>query len=85
MRMLRWPAVSEAKAVEPELGLTNKMDNPNRPCDLCSLPVGAAPFTLAAGDKTLEFCCNGCKQIYFLLHQINGAAAPDNDNNDAKS
>lgn len=52
------------------------MNNPNRPCDLCSLPVGVRPFTLVLTDKTLEFCCEGCKGIYEMLHEIK--ESPDN-------
>jgi hypothetical protein len=44
--------------------------DPKAPCDLCSLPVGVKPFTLATPEKTLAFCCEGCKGIYQMLHQI---------------
>ena len=40
------------------------------PCDLCSLPVGPLPFSLATAEKTFLFCCEGCKGIYQMLHQI---------------
>lgn len=46
------------------------MNDPQRPCDLCGLPVGAQPFTLAVSGKTLEFCCESCKGIYEMLHEI---------------
>lgn len=46
------------------------MSDPDRPCDLCSLPVGIKPFTLDLQGKTLEFCCEGCKGIYEMLHEI---------------
>ncbi len=46
------------------------MSDPDRPCDLCSLPVGVKPFTLSVQGKTLEFCCEGCKGIYEMLHGI---------------
>ncbi len=51
------------------------MSDPNRPCDLCALPVGIRPFFLAMPEKTLEFCCDGCKGIYEMLHQINETPA----------
>jgi hypothetical protein len=47
------------------------VNDPERPCDLCSLPVGVKPFTLALPGRTLEFCCEGCKGIYEMLHEIN--------------
>ena len=45
--------------------------DPATPCDLCSLPVGIKPFSLATAEKTILFCCEGCKGIYQMLHQIN--------------
>ena len=50
------------------------------PCDLCSLPVGNRPFTLATPEKTFRFCCEGCKGIYQMLHQINESPAGTADN-----
>ena len=50
------------------------------PCDLCSLPVGIRPFTLATPEKTFRFCCEGCKGIYEMLHQINKSPGPMADN-----
>jgi hypothetical protein len=54
--------------------------NPKAPCDLCSLPVGVKPFTLATPEKTLAFCCEGCKGIYQMLYQINESSAGTADN-----
>jgi hypothetical protein len=52
------------------------MSDPQRPCDLCALPVGVRPFRLALPDRTLEFCCDGCLGIYQMLHDIK-AIPPD--------
>lgn len=60
------------------------MSDPNRPCDLCALAVGVKPFLLATPEKTLEFCCEGCKGIYQMLHQINDAPVPPAQNDTAK-
>jgi hypothetical protein len=49
------------------------MSDPQRPCDLCSLPVGVRPFALATPERRLEFCCEGCLGIYQLLHDIKEA------------
>ena len=46
------------------------MNNPDKPCDLCSLPGGVKPFTLAVPGRMLEFCCEGCRGIYEMLHEI---------------
>jgi hypothetical protein len=52
------------------------MNDPQRPCDLCSLAVGVKPFALALPDKALEFCCEGCLGIYQMLHDIKDAPPP---------
>lgn len=44
-----------------------------KPCDLCSLDVGNQPFTLTTVEKTLQFCCEGCRGIYEMLHDIETA------------
>ena len=42
-------------------------------CDLCGLDVGNKPFLLPAPEKTLQFCCEGCRGIYEMLHDIQPA------------
>lgn len=59
--------------------MTEPLD-PKTPCDLCSLPVGLKPFSLAAPERTLVFCCEGCKGIYQMLHQINESPAGTAEN-----
>jgi hypothetical protein len=54
--------------------------DPTAPCDLCSLPVGIKPFTLATPEKTFRFCCEGCKGIYQMLHQIKESPVRNADN-----
>jgi hypothetical protein len=44
------------------------------PCDLCTLPVGSQPFLLLTVQKSFVFCCEGCKGIYQMLHDINDTA-----------
>ena len=39
-------------------------------CDLCGLDVGVKPFLLRTPERTLQFCCEGCKGIYEMLHEI---------------
>jgi hypothetical protein len=41
------------------------------PCDLCALDCGSKPFELAAPGGMLQFCCEGCRGIYEMLHEIN--------------
>jgi len=45
----------------------------NQPCALCGLDCGVRPFALSTPEKTLLFCCEGCKGIYEMLHVINEA------------
>ncbi len=54
--------------------------DPKAPCDLCRLPVGARPFSLATAERTFMFCCEGCKGIYQMLHQIKEAGDPLGNN-----
>ncbi|MDP2793969.1 MAG: heavy metal translocating P-type ATPase metal-binding domain-containing protein [Sulfurisoma sp.] len=61
------------------------MSDPKKPCDLCSLPVGVKPFTLAASGNTLEFCCEGCLGIYQMLHEINEIPARMPENSPTRS
>jgi hypothetical protein len=45
------------------------MNEEKKACDLCGLTVEVPGFTLKtkAGEKK-EFCCEGCKGIYQMLH-----------------
>lgn len=44
--------------------------DPKTPCDLCALSVGVKPFALVTPQRTFLFCCEGCKGIYQMLHEI---------------
>ncbi len=54
--------------------------DPVTPCALCSLPVGPRPIPLATAEKSFLFCCEGCKGIYQMLHQINEMPGTARDN-----
>lgn len=47
-----------------------------KPCDLCALDCGNRPFDLVTPEKTLQFCCEGCRGIYEMLHDIQSAPTP---------
>lgn len=49
------------------------------PCDLCALDCGNRPFPLEMPEKTLQFCCEGCRGIYMMIHDI--AELPDSAHN----
>jgi len=37
-------------------------------CDLCNLPVKVSGFQLKTAEGQKNFCCEGCKGIYQMLH-----------------
>ena len=55
----------------------------NKACDLCGLDVGLKPFTLNTSDRIYQFCCEGCRGIYEMLHDIK-ETPPANGDNPAK-
>lgn len=64
---------------------TDPTADPKAPCNLCSLPVGSQPFLLPMPDQVRVFCCEGCKGIYQMLHQINETPPGADQNADTKS
>lgn len=56
-----------------------------RACDLCGLDVGFKPFVLDVPDRQLQFCCEGCRGIYEMLHDIKEIPAQNSDNPAHKS
>ncbi|UCV26876.1 heavy metal translocating P-type ATPase metal-binding domain-containing protein [Ferribacterium limneticum] len=57
----------------------------NRACDLCSLDVGVKPFVLNTPEKQYQFCCEGCRGIYEMLHDIKEAPVQNEQNQPNKS
>jgi hypothetical protein len=49
-------------------------------CDLCGLDCGSRPFDLATPAATLHFCCEGCRGIYEMLHDIQSDAGMSTQN-----
>ena len=47
----------------------------NRACHLCGLDCGKRPLLLQTTTAELSFCCEGCKGIYLMLHDIKEAPA----------
>jgi len=41
----------------------------NKACDLCGLVVEVKGFKVHTKDGDKEFCCEGCKGIYQMLHE----------------
>lgn len=55
------------------------------PCDLCGLDVGIKPFVLNAPEKKYQFCCEGCRGIFEMLHDIKEIPAQNGNNQPNKS
>lgn len=49
-------------------------------CELCGLDVGVRPFVLEAERRQLLFCCEGCRGIYQMLHDIKDPPVPSGEN-----
>ena len=47
----------------------------SQPCTLCALDVGRQPLPLQVAGQTLLFCCEGCRGIYMMLHDLPDSAA----------
>lgn len=57
----------------------------NRACDLCSLDVGVKPFVLNTREKQYQFCCEGCRGIYEMLHDIQETPVQNKQDQENKS
>lgn len=56
------------------------------PCDLCALDCGNKPFDLVTPDRTLHFCCEGCRGIYMMINDIaEPPVAPQQEQNIGES
>ena len=53
-------------------------------CDLCGLDVGVKPFVLNAAEKQYQFCCEGCRGIYEMLHDIKETPVQNDHNQPEK-
>jgi hypothetical protein len=54
-------------------------------CALCGLDVGIKPFLLPTPQGEMKFCCEGCRGIYEMLHDIPPAAAQNSTDPNRKS
>ncbi|MEY4210385.1 MAG: hypothetical protein RLZ92_765 [Pseudomonadota bacterium] len=45
------------------------MTENNKECDLCGLTVEVEGFQLNTTEGSKQFCCEGCKGIYQMLHE----------------
>jgi hypothetical protein len=57
----------------------------SKACDLCGLDAGIKPFVLNAPEKQYQFCCEGCRGIYEMLHDIKEIPAQNGNNQPNKS
>lgn len=45
------------------------MSDNKKECDLCGLAVEVEGFELKTTEGEKDFCCEGCKGIYQMLHE----------------
>ena len=55
------------------------MNDHYKVCDLCGLPVETNGFNLNTTEGFKEFCCEGCKGIYQMLHEDEVLTESDNN------
>lgn len=55
------------------------MNDHYKVCDLCGLPVETKGFNLNTTEGFKEFCCEGCKGIYQMLHEDEVLTESDNN------
>ena len=48
-------------------------------CDLCGLAVEVSGFELKTKEGDKNFCCEGCKGIFQMLHEDQVLAEPIED------
>ena len=53
------------------------MSENKKMCDLCGLPVEVSGFLLTTREGDKQFCCEGCKGIYQMLHEEKILYEPD--------
>ncbi len=49
----------------------------NKTCDLCGLSLRHGAVSAIISEKSMQFCCFGCKQVYEILLAASGDLAPD--------
>ena len=45
-------------------------------CDLCGLPLRYGHITSTVSEKTFQFCCLGCRQVFQMLSEASSTADP---------
>lgn len=59
------------------------MSNEKKACDLCGLDIEITGFELKTVNGLKQFCCEGCKGIYQMLHE-GEIVTEDSDRNTEK-
>lgn len=65
-----------ASPVIPHFREEIPVNDANKPCDLCQLPVEAPGFVLYTAEGRKQFCCEGCEGIYRMLHEADLVEVP---------
>lgn len=53
------------------------MNDNKKNCDLCGLIIEVDEFKLSTTEGNKQFCCEGCKGIYEMLHEDEILAEPN--------
>lgn len=51
--------------------------SPSPVCDLCGLPLRAARVELNLAEKSYQFCCLGCRQVFSILLEASDTVDPE--------
>ncbi|CDK97469.1 protein of unknown function [Magnetospirillum gryphiswaldense MSR-1 v2] len=44
------------------------MSRADQGCDLCGLPLPVRAYRIETPERPMQFCCDGCKGIWLMLH-----------------
>ena len=58
------------------MAIANHSQNASDVCDLCGLPLRAGRFEAIFSDKTYQFCCQGCRQVFSILIEASDSGDP---------
>ena len=58
------------------MAIANHPQNSSAVCDLCGLPLSAGRLEAAFSDKTYQFCCQGCRQVFSILIEATDSGDP---------
>ena len=58
------------------MAIINHSQSSSGVCDLCGLSLSAGRFEATFSDKTYQFCCQGCRQVFSILIEATDSGDP---------